>query len=459
MAPTLLAERAPDACREPAAAAPNAAALDPAAPDAAGRNRILLVVHSAKTGGAERMALLEAKYLEHRFELLLSVPDGPLRARFAAHGELVDPAATLPLWGDSAWRWATSSVRTLFDAIRMATLIRRRGIELVLTNSSVCLAPVLAARLARVPVVVHARDVPKSRLAPLVFVLHGALAHTVVVITEGLAPFFRRGRRARIVKIADGIVAPVSVPAPASASASAPAPASVPASASASATAPVPASAPTAARASSSGRASRTFHSPLRLCLIGGLDPRKGQDIAVAALARLRDRGVEATLELVGREVDPEFAATLGDAAQCLGVAESVVFVGEVSDAGPYLERADIAIAPSRGEWTPLVLMEALARGLPVVAARVGGVQEIVSDGESGLLVAPEDPAALAAAILELLAHPEAAAEMARRGRAHVDANFRVERTLERLQAELGLLLGGEHGRIPREPEPLQAVL
>ena len=409
MAPTLLAGRAPDACREPVGAAPNPVA----------RGRVLLVVHSAKTGGAERMALLEAKHFEDRFELLVAVPKGPLRARFAAHGELVDPAATLPLWGDSAWRWLTSAARTLLDAVRMAVLIRRRGIELVLTNSSVCLAPVLAARLARVPVVVHARDVPKSRLAPFVFALHGALAQTVVVITDGLAPFFRRGRRARIVQIADGIAPPPR----------------------------------------SREDRLRTFHSPLRLCLVGGIDPRKGQDIAVAALAQLRDRGVEATLELVGREVDQQFAAAVRDTAQRLGVADSVVFVGEVSDAGPQLDRADIVIVPSRGEWTPLVLMEALARGLPVVAARVGGVQEIVSDGESGLLVAPEDPAGLAAAIGKLLADPAAAAQMARRGRDHVDANFRLEHTLGRLQGELDLLLDDEHRTSARERGPLPAVL
>jgi glycosyltransferase involved in cell wall biosynthesis len=404
MALSLLAERAPDACREPAAAE---------------RGRILLAVHSAKAGGAERMALLEAGHLEDRFELLLSVPAGPLRARFATHGELVGPAETLPLWGGSARRWAAGSARTLVDAVRMAVLIRRRGIELVLTNSAVCLAPVLAARLAGVPAVVHARDVPKSRLAPLIFALHGALADTVIVIADGLTPYFRRGRRARIVRIADGIVAP----------------------------APPPSDAP------------RVFRSPLRLCLVGGIDPRKGQDIAVAALARLRERGVEATLELVGREVDARFAATVRDDARRLGVAESVAFAGEAADAGPHLDRADVVIAPSRGEWTPLVLMEALARGLPVVAARVGGVADVVADRESGLLVAPEDPAALAAAIVELVAHPSAAAAMARRGRDHIDANFRVERTLARMQAELELLLGDEH-RVPaREPGPLQAVL
>jgi glycosyltransferase involved in cell wall biosynthesis len=438
MTSTLLAERASDACREPVAAG-----RDPIE-----RNRILLVVHSAKTGGAERMALLEAEYLEDRFELLISVPDGPLRSRFAAHGELVDSAATLPLWGESLWRWLASSARTALDAIRMAVLIRRRGVELVLTNSSVCLAPVIAACLARVPVVVHARDVPKSRLAPLVFALHGALASTVVVITDGLAPYFRRGRRTRIATIADGIV----MPSPPSSS---PLPAP-PMLAPSSSSLPAP---PMPAPSSSPEHPGRTFHAPLRLCLIGGVDPRKGQDIAVAVLAQLRDRGVAATLEFVGREVDREFAASVRDAARRLGVEESVAFAGEVADAGPHLERSDIVIAPSRGEWTPLALMEALARGLPVVAAQVGGVREIVSDRESGLLVAPEDPAAMTAAILELLAQPAAAAEMARRGRDHVDANFRVERTLERLQAELSLLLGDEPEPAAREPGHLQAVL
>lgn len=174
------------------------------------RRRILLAVHSAKLGGAERMALLEAEHLKAGFEVLLAVPEGPLRSRFAAHGELVGATATLPLWGACTRRWAASSARTLLDAVRMAKLIRRRKIELVLTNSSVCFAPVLAARLAGVPAVVHARDVPNSRLAPFVLSMHGKLAHTVIVITDGLAPYFHGDRRTRVVRIPDGITVPAA---------------------------------------------------------------------------------------------------------------------------------------------------------------------------------------------------------------------------------------------------------
>lgn len=386
---------------------------------AKGRRRILIAVHSAKLGGAERMALLESEYLKARFELLLSVPEGPLRSRFAEHGELVEWTETLPLWGASVTRWTRSSLRTLRDAIAMAMLIRRRRVELVLTNSAVCLAPVLAARLARVPVVVHARDVPKSRLAPIVMAVHGKLASTVIVIADGLAPYFRAGRRTRIARIPDGIAIPTA-----------------------------PESAPRS-----------SFGAPLRLCLVGGIDPRKGQDVAIAALAQLRHRGIAATLDLVGRELDEDFASTIRVQAQNLGVTDEVSFVGEVDGIGPYLDRADIVLAPSRGEWTPLVLMEALAHGKPVVAARVGSVSEVVHDRESGLLIAPESPTELADAIAELSEDPEAAAAMAERGQARIAAEFRVESTLEGLQSEIYRLLSDGPLGFGREHGPLQPVL
>ena len=404
MTQTLLAEQAHDARHERAAT---------------GRRRILIAVHSAKLGGAERMALLEAEYLKARFELLLSVPEGPLHSHFAEQGELVPWTETLPLWGASATRWARSSVRTLRDAVAMAMLIRRRRVELVLTNSSVCLAPVLAARLARVPVVVHARDVPKSRLAPFVMALQGKLASTVIVIADGLTGYVRAGRRTRIARIPDGIVVPAAPP----------------------------------------NRPHSSFGSPLRLCLVGALDPRKGQDIAVAALAQLHKRGIPATLELLGRELDEDFANEVRAQAQRLGVLDDVSFVGEVDGIGTHLQGTDIVIAPSRGEWTPLVLMEALAHGKPVVAARVGGVSDVVCDHDSGLLIAPENPTELADAIVELSEDPAAAAAMAERGRAHIVAQFRVEHTLEGLQSEIHKLLGGESAGFRREPGPLQPVL
>ena len=348
------------------------------------------------------MALAEAEYLRRSYDLLISVPDGPLRPRFAVHGKLTDSTASMPLWGDSPWCWVGRCVRTVPQAIRLARLIRRNEVDLVLTNSSVSLAPVLAGRLARVPVLIHVRDVPGSRLAPLVFKLEAALAQTVIVITDGLIRYFRALHGARVVRIPDGIEL-------------------------------------TGADLGTDGLVPPTtkLGDPLRLCVVGGVHPRKGQDIAVEALATLRGNGIAAVLDLVGREVDPVFSADLRDRTEQLNVADYVSFVGELSDVRPHLRQIDIVLAPSRDEWTPLALMEAMALEKPVVAAKVGGVPDVIADRETGLLVPPEDPHSLARAISEVVADPTAAAHMASRARRSVNASFAISKTLAALESEI----------------------
>ena len=104
-------------------------------------------------------------------------------------------------------------------------------------------------------------------------------------------------------------------------------------------------------------------------------------------------------------------AADLRREADARGLNGSVRLRGETDGIDAALDGADILLLTSRGEGTPLVLMEALARLTPVVASAVGGVPEIVTDGETGLLVPPADAGALAAAVARMAADP------ARRGR------------------------------------------
>lgn len=365
--------------------------------------RILLSVHSANVGGGELMALAEARYLRRYYDLIISVADGPLRSQFASHGELIPATTAMPLWSDSVRRWAGRSARSVPEAIRLARDIRRMGIELVLTSSSAMLAPVLAGRIAGVPVIVHARDVPVSRFAPLLFKLEGALAHTVVVISDGLDPYFSARFGARIEKIADGIELP---------------------------------------RLHAEKRSTPAASSdPVRLCVIGGIGSRKGQDVAVSALGLLCESGVDATLDLVGREIDPSFVASVRARADDVGVAERVRLVGELTDVHGYLGDVDIVLAPSRGEWTPLALMEAMAHCKPVVAAGVGGVADVVTHEDTGLLVAPEDPEGLARAVSQLVRDPAEAASMARRGRKSIQTRFDIRRTLAALEHEIRRLL------------------
>jgi glycosyltransferase involved in cell wall biosynthesis len=368
--------------------------------------RVLLAVHNADSGGAQLMALADARHLSRTFELTISVPDGSLRDQFAETGDLEARCRSLPIWGASPWDWARRVAGTMLDTARLTRLIRRRRIDVVLVNSTVLLAPVLAARLARVPAIVHAREFPMTRAGGIVFALHAALARTVITVSKAVEDEFPRTRlqRARFVRIPDGIEIPPPPPA-----------------------------------------GTNGFHRPVRLCVIGSVNGRrsKGQDVAVAALAHLAERGVDASLDLVGPISDPRFAEDLRRNAERLGVAGRVRIPGESRDIDDVIAAADIVLMCSRLEPLGLVPAEALARGRPVIAARTGGLPEVVTDGVTGLLVRPEDPVQLGEAVATLVRHPAVAREMTSKGREDVVARFDIERSLEHLQAEVERALAG----------------
>ena len=142
-------------------------------------------------------------------------------------------------------------------------------------------------------------------------------------------------------------------------------------------------------------------------------------------------------LGLVGRVINPEFATSVRELAHEQGVEPHVRFVGELEDVNAHLRDIDIVIAPSRDEWTPLSLMEAMAIEKPVVAAAVGGVNDLIDDGRTGSLVPPEDADRLADAIADLVADPERASRMALQGRREISAKFSIRHTLEGAEREI----------------------
>jgi glycosyltransferase involved in cell wall biosynthesis len=101
-----------------------------------------------------------------------------------------------------------------------------------------------------------------------------------------------------------------------------------------------------------------------------------------------------------------------------------VHFNGFVQDP---MARIDVLVQPSRADNLPLAILEAMAAGLPVIGTRAGGIPELVVDGETGLLVAPERPDQLAAALDSLAANPERRAEMGSRGRERVQEHFSAD--------------------------------
>jgi glycogen(starch) synthase len=142
----------------------------------------------------------------------------------------------------------------------------------------------------------------------------------------------------------------------------------------------------------------------------------KGFDLALGAFPAVRGRFPDARLTIAG---DGPGLSDLKSKADAFGIADATSFPGWIrpSETWSLLESASLVLVPSRKESFGLVALEAALMARPVIAARVGGLPEVVADRETGLLFTSEDSGALAAAIEQLLANPEAAEQMGRRAR------------------------------------------
>ena len=146
----------------------------------------------------------------------------------------------------------------------------------------------------------------------------------------------------------------------------------------------------------------------------------------------------ETRLWIVG---DGPLRGNLEDMTKRLGLEDRVVFWGMRSNVPAILRHATIGVNSSRNEGLANAIIECMAARLPVVATTVGGTPELVVDGETGLLVPPNDPRALAEALLALLRSPETARRLGAAGRRRVEEHFTVERMVTETEAVYEALL------------------
>jgi len=166
---------------------------------------------------------------------------------------------------------------------------------------------------------------------------------------------------------------------------------------------------------------------------VGNIRPGKGHQDLVRAAARLRSPSP--TIVSIGAETYPGDLERMQRLAESEGVADRVRFLGERADARSLMAAADVYVHPSTVEAFGVALLEAMALGRPVVATAVGGVTELVKDGETGILVPPGDPDALAAGIERLLDDRDCAARLGSAAGRHASTRHGLEPMVRAIEA------------------------
>jgi glycosyltransferase involved in cell wall biosynthesis len=168
-----------------------------------------------------------------------------------------------------------------------------------------------------------------------------------------------------------------------------------------------------------------------RLLCVGRLIPIKGHIVLLRAFAAAKKEVPCLELDIAGRgPLEPALRALTRE----LGIADSVRFLGYVAPIQSAIERSAIVVVPSMGEGFGMVALEAMERARPVIAAEIGGLGELVRDGETGLLVTPGEAEPLREAIVRLAGNLPLAAEMGSAGRRRALRDFLEQRCVDRTE-------------------------
>jgi len=168
----------------------------------------------------------------------------------------------------------------------------------------------------------------------------------------------------------------------------------------------------------------------------------KGHETLLKAAASLSSRFKNVTYLLVG---EGELRARLHRLTEQLRLNSHVNFTGFRSDCEALMKHFDVFCLPSRSEGLSSAILAAMANRLPVVATNVGGIPELVINGETGLLVEPDNPSELAGALSRLLDSRELRSQLGQEGRRRIEAHFTLQQKLDQTETLYAQLLGSNH--------------
>jgi glycosyltransferase involved in cell wall biosynthesis len=181
----------------------------------------------------------------------------------------------------------------------------------------------------------------------------------------------------------------------------------------------------------------RDAGAPFEVLCVGRLTPAKGQHVLIDAMKLLKDQGRAVRLRIVGEGPD---GTSLRAQAGRLNLGDTITFEGAVNQdrIRVFYSQADCFCLPSFAEGIPVVLMEAMAMGIPCVTTHITGIPELITHRETGLLTAPADVTGLAANIAALMDEPDLAVRISGAGRAKVVADYDLARNTQVLAALFG---------------------
>jgi glycosyltransferase involved in cell wall biosynthesis len=182
--------------------------------------------------------------------------------------------------------------------------------------------------------------------------------------------------------------------------------------------------------------------------IVGRLQPWKGQDRLLKAQAILHERGHRCHVVIVGGDaynLSPEYARSLAPLIRGLQLDGAVTMTGQVPDAAPYVDQMDILVNASDPEPFGIVLLEAMARSVAVVAVNSGGPAEFIEDGRTGMLASSGAPEALADALEPLLVSPDLRQTIGQAGRDVFERDYTDVAMRSRFFGHLEALLGDRH--------------
>lgn len=177
--------------------------------------------------------------------------------------------------------------------------------------------------------------------------------------------------------------------------------------------------------------ASRPHPAEMIIGNIGSLNSAKGQRYLIEAFSAISKKFPEAKLEIVG---DGPFEERLKNQAQTLDLDDKIKFLGRREDIAPIIKRWSVFALPSISETFGIAILEAFASMIPVVASRVGGVVDIIENGENGVLVPAKNPQALSKEIIEILGNDQKAAKLAVSGLATLKNRFTWSKIIKEIE-------------------------